>query len=74
MAKMQAGLELFQVGDIVPIRGQYALVDEGGKKQEYTIFLEEGDSFPRQSEGMLYYVLDQDITGTSADNTIAKGS
>lgn len=40
MAKLQAGQELFQAGEVVPQQGQYVLVDKEGHKQDFMIFLE----------------------------------
>jgi hypothetical protein len=58
MPKIQGGLELFQIGEKVPKAGQYVLVDGNGVKQNFTVYLAEGDSFPKSKEGKFYYMLE----------------
>ncbi len=64
MAKIHGGRKFFQVGEKVPKPGQYILVNEKGEKQKFTIYLAEGEAFPKQRGDDYFYVLEDDETAS----------
>ena len=71
MAQLIAGQELFHVGERVPFRGRYVLIDQQGRKQDLKITLKAGEIFPAQMYGDdLFYALDIEEDATSTDNEI----
>lgn len=54
-----AGVEIFRPGDKVMYSGEYTLVDQQGNRLDYDfVTLDEGESFPRQSENVCYMLND----------------
>jgi hypothetical protein len=57
MDKLQSGHKLFHVGERVPTPGRYVLVDEKGEKQNFSVYLAEGEAFPMQKIANCAYML-----------------
>ena len=71
MAQLQKGHALFRAGENVPFRGQYIVVDEAERQQDFRITLEAGEHFPTlQGADNLFYTLEIEEGATSTDNAI----